>query len=162
MSVQISFQKGRNKPDTLSVRRSDGSVTWSQGHAGPAYHDLAHYAVETILQTSQGFFSIIDQGFAIDDFVLPRHQRPDALKGVNLPAEAMQVEYVVNRIQLEHFNGHEDSHFLSSLRQVLTEKNLPFPDRLTEPVVTQIRARYHALVAQWDALPPGESMTLDF
>lgn len=62
MSVQISFQKGHNKPDTLSVRRTDGSVTWSQGQAGPAYHDLAHYAVETVLQTTQGFFSIIDQG----------------------------------------------------------------------------------------------------
>jgi hypothetical protein len=89
MPVQISFQKGRDKPDTLSVRRSDGSVTWSQGQAGPAYHDLAHYAVETTLQTTQGFFGIIDQGFAIDDFVLPRHRRPDALKGANLPAEAM-------------------------------------------------------------------------
>jgi hypothetical protein len=162
MAVQISFQKGRNKPDTLSVRRSDGSVTWSQGHAGPAYHDLAHFAVETVLKTKQGFFSIIDQGFAIDDFVLPRHRRPDALKGINLPAEAMQVEYIVNRIQLEHFNGHEDPNFLPSLRQVLIEKNLPFPDSLTESAVAQIRARYQALVNQWDTLPPGGTMTLDF
>ena len=162
MSVQISFQKGRNKPDTLSVRRLDGSVTWSQGQAGPAYHDLAHYAVETIMQTTHGFFSIIDQGYAIDDFVLPRHRRPDALKGVNLPVEAMQVEYVVNRIQLEHFDGATDPDFLSSLQQALAEKDLPFPERLTDGMVQQIRDRYRALVRQWDDLPPGETMTLDF
>lgn len=161
MSVQISFQKGRNKPDTLSVRRSDGSVTWSQGQAGPAYHDLAHYAVETVLQTTQGFFSIIDQGFSIDDFVLPRHRRPDALKTSSLPDEAMQVEYVVNQIQLEPFNGADDPDFLSSLRQTLTQKSLPFPDRLTETALRQIRNRYRALVVQWNALPPGETMTLD-
>ena len=162
MAAQISFQKGRNKLDTLSVRRSDGSVTWSQEQAGPAYHDLAHYAVETVLQTTQGFLSLIDQGFAIDDFVLPRHRRPDALKIANLPDEAMQVEYVVNRIQLEQFNGAEDPDFLVSLRQVLTDKNLPFPDRLTPIRVQQIRDRYRDLVAQWNALPPGETMTLPF
>ena len=162
MPAQISFRKGRDKPHTLSVRRSDGSVTWSHGQAGPAYHDLAHYAVETVLQCKQAFLGIIDQGYDIDDFVLPRHRRPDALKIANLSAEALQVEYVVNRIQLEQFNGVEDADFLPSLRQTLADKNLPFPDQLTEATLQRIRERYRALAAAWDALPSGETMTLSF
>ena len=162
MTAQISFQKGRGKPDTLSVRRADGSVTWTQGNAGPAYHDLAHYIVETTLRCKQAFFGIIYQGYAIDDFVLPRHQRPDALKIANLPAEAMQVEYIVQQIQLEHFNGVEDPDFLSSLRQTLTDKNLPFPAQLNDSTLAQLRERFRALVAQWDALTPGETLTLPF
>lgn len=67
----------------------------------------------------------------------------------------------MNQIQLEPFNGADDPDFLSSLRQTLTRKSLPFPDRLTETALRQIRNRYRALVVQWNALPPGETMTLD-
>ena len=137
--MEISFQKGRGKPDTLSIRRLDGSVTWSRGQAGPAYHDVAHYAVETGLQFEKAFYGIIDQGFAIDDFVLPRHLRPDALKIANLPAEAMQAEYVVNQIQREPFDGTKEPDFLNVLRQMLTGNNTAYPEQLTEATLRDVR-----------------------
>ena len=47
--MEISLQKHSTKPSILKCVRNDGSVTWAKLHPGTETHDLAHFAVETVL-----------------------------------------------------------------------------------------------------------------
>ena len=101
MYLQITFKKHQNKPNTLSCTRQDGSKTWSKIHPGLAIHDLIHYAVETTLDFQNAFYGLLAQGFNIEDFSLPRAERPVELLPKNLPSEALYTEFLVGLFQME-------------------------------------------------------------
>ena len=49
LAVHVRLKKGRDGPDSLACVREDGTSTWRRIQRGLAFHDLAHYAVETEL-----------------------------------------------------------------------------------------------------------------
>lgn len=158
MNAFLSFRKEAAKPTVLTFRRSDGSQTWSMLRL-PIGHDLAHYAVETVLQLRQAFFGLLDQGFSTDDFELPRERRQQALLPANLPLEALQTEHIVALLQTEWACGRNVS-FTSDLMQSLTDKGLAYPHQLTAERLEEIRKTYSALMNQWDKLPAGQQLNL--
>ncbi|MEP7323268.1 MAG: hypothetical protein ABI761_15185 [Saprospiraceae bacterium] len=158
----IKFTKGdltaRSK---IICTRTDGSFTGASRHPGIELHDIIHYAVETILEFKQGFYGILDQGFQIEDFELPRHIRPAALIPSNLPIESIQSELLVNQLTMEVLqNPIED--FMEVFKKALEVNKLPFPDRLNESTLSKIRNLIDVIKNQWADIEEGKSMELIF
>ena len=61
--MQIRLKKGRDGPDSLACVREDGTSTWRRIQRGLAFHDLAHYAVETELGLTEGFYGLVASGW---------------------------------------------------------------------------------------------------
>ena len=55
----------------MSITRSDGSLCWAYLRENFEDHDLAHFAVETVLGFKDAFFGLIDLGYEIGDFEDP-------------------------------------------------------------------------------------------
>jgi hypothetical protein len=162
MLLTLQLKKGKGKPSTLTCIRADGSSTWTKLQRGMEMHDLAHYAVESELEFRDAFYGIVNRGFQVGDFELPRDRRPRELIPANLPVEAIQTEHIVNLLQIEYFNtGAEDPDFLANLANILEQYDLPFPEELDEAALQRIRKTYHDLVSRWMMLPPGEMLELE-
>ena len=162
MPLILTFKKNRNKPTILHFKRTDGTTTWTKLRPGLEAHDLAHYVIETVLGYKNAFYGLINQGYEVGDFEVPRSQRPEALIPVNLPLEAIQSEYIVNQLQTEYLGGYGQSpDFMETLAAALKEKALPFPSALTLDRLEEIRLQFHALLLQWHNLKEGEELALE-
>ena len=64
-TLTIRLTKGRDSRSVLTCTRPDGSTTWSKVSDYFPTHDLAHYAVETTLGISRGFYGLILEGWDI-------------------------------------------------------------------------------------------------
>lgn len=159
MNARLSFRKEAHKPPVFTFRRSDGSVVWSQLRNLPVGHDLAHYVVEKTLGFTRGFYGLLDQGFAPNDVELPRDKRPAELLPAHLPMEAHWAEHIVGLLQAEWVSGPNPA-FLSDLRQALTSRQLPFPDRLTDERLGDIRDQYFEVLYAWHTTEPGRQLDL--
>lgn len=159
MKLHIVFMKQIQKQNTLKIIRSDGSVSWTPIHPGLLDHDIAHYAVEQILQFNQAFYGLVGAGYEITDFELPKDQKPVGLR--QLPIQALQTEHLVNLLQVEHHNMGEPMDILAALEPIFQEAGLP-PMVDLENHLEEIRYRYHQLSRQWIALSPGSSLELAF
>lgn len=159
MEARISFRKEAGRPPVFTFRRSDGSLTWAKLRNLPIEHDLAHYAVEQTLRLRRGFYGLLNEGFTPDDFERPRFQRPSALLPANLPLEAQQAEHLVGLLQTEWLCGPLPN-LIDLLRLALEANGHTYPDQLTEATVDELRRRFRALLAQWQALPVGAELTL--
>ena len=160
-NMKIQFKKGKDKPSTLTCARDDGSNTWTKIHDNFEAHDLAHYAVETILGFDNAFYGLLAQGFNIEDFELPKNQRPNALIPSNLPVEALQTEHMVNLLMTE---AHENSSFdfIATLQQILDNDGIPFPEGLTPKSLDDIKNCFQKLMNDWNALKAGGTLDLTF
>jgi len=62
----IRIKKKGDGSAALSCLRADGSVTWQRqnGQQGRFFplHDLTHYAVETVLGHTRGFYGLVAKG----------------------------------------------------------------------------------------------------
>ena len=71
----IRIKKKSDGSAALSCLRSDGSVTWQRqdGALGRFFplHDLTHYAVESELGHSRGFYGLVAGGWNLTDFGKP-------------------------------------------------------------------------------------------
>ncbi|MEW7289126.1 hypothetical protein [Aquimarina sp. 2304DJ70-9] len=156
----IRLKKGIEKPSTLTCIRKDQSSTWSKLHKGTETHDLAHYAVEKIMGYTNAFYGILNEGYDIADFELPKNKRPEPLQPKNLHPSALQTEHIVNLLQVEFLNSGEDSNFIASLRSILEDDSIPFPEDLDNNKLNQIRQLYSELLFKWGALGDDEQLEL--
>ncbi|MEO5583293.1 MAG: hypothetical protein ABIR66_11415 [Saprospiraceae bacterium] len=158
----LKFTKGdlttRSK---LICTRNDGSFTSSMMHPGVELHDIIHYAVETILEFKLGFYGILDQGYQIEEFEIPRHRRPLALIPSNLPIESIQAEFLVNQLMMETLQG-PIADFMAVFIKALEANKIPFPDRLNETTLSEIRKLIETIKNQWATIEEGKSMELIF
>lgn len=161
MSLRISIKKQIHKPCILTITRSDGSSTWTKLHRGMETHDLAHYAVEKSLNFEHAFYGIINQGYQISDFELPKTQRPNAVKPENLNPEALITEHLVNLLEVEFLNSGLNTKLLNDLQQILNDTNLPFPKSLDEKMLESIRQLYHSLYNKWVNLEDDNTLYLE-
>jgi len=156
MMLRVQLHKKSKKKVILKCIRQDNSITWSKLYPNTEYHDLAHMAIEETLCFKNAFFGMIANGIHISDFELPEHQKPEALKGTNLPEESLITEHLVNLLMIEHFNASSPIDFLGQAQEILAENKLPFPGILTEETLTHIRAKYIQLITSWNAIPDDE------
>lgn len=162
MYLQIVFKKHKNKSNTLSCTRKDGSQTWSKIHPGIAIHDLIHYAVETTLDFQNAFYGLLAQGYNIEDFALPRAERPVALLPKNLPFEALYTEFVVGLFQMETLSNKPYLDFNGLLKDVYTEKGLEGFRPLKDEQLHDIRLKIKTLNQSWKETAYGKALVLEF
>jgi hypothetical protein len=141
------------RPDgggVLRCVRADGSVTWQKQtarHAAHfALHDLTHFAVETTLGSTQGFYGLIASGWDVED---------TTGKGARggLPPEAVEVERIVGLFDTERAGG---------TLWTAEEFNGFSPRAMTIEEIQQARARRSELFKKWFAIEPGEALELQY
>ncbi|MFT5890328.1 MAG: hypothetical protein ACI9Y7_000418 [Dokdonia sp.] len=154
--LTIQLYKHTNKPTILTCIRADKSETWSKLYPNTEYHDLAHIAVEETLGFKNSFFGMVASGVNITDFELPEHQKPDVLRGANLPRESLVTEHLVNLLTIEQFNTKENINFIEETQKILKENNLPFLRNLTEGSLRIIRTKFLHLISLWKHVKDGD------
>ncbi|MEM1221079.1 MAG: hypothetical protein AAGH79_19315 [Bacteroidota bacterium] len=159
-ALVLRFHKKSPSQSVLTVIRADGTITWSKLYPGMEVHDLAHYAIETELSLSDAFYGLLADGYDIQDFELPRDQRPVALIPANLPLVSLQVEYFVNLLLTELQHGSPITDFIEQLSKMLAEAKLPPLVSLDEPILDEIRKQLRVLLIRWKAVSLGEAMEL--
>ena len=100
----------------------------------------------------------MEKGFNINDFILPKEQRPIALKWENLPIEAQYSEIIVGAFQQLPVN--ED--FWTGLKMQLDHFNLSAFEKLTPSVYEAILLQINALRTNWEKLGFGQTLILKF
>ena len=140
----------------LRCVRPDGSETWQKQERHGAFfvtHDLTHLAVESILHCRQGFYGLIASGWSIDD---------TTGKGVRgaLPPEAGDVEAFVGLFDTERASA--TLWTADEFNEAMAIKTGGTARRLTSEDLAAIRRRRAELMAQWSALPRGDTLELSF
>lgn len=144
----------------FALHRGDGSFE-VQRNGNPFFpiHDLTHYAVESTLGLSHGFYGLVSQGWHLDDFGQPWPRGP-------LPLEALQVEHVVGLFDLERATGvlctAEEMNEQVGVSLDLTQAPTAGRFTLTAQHVEVVRASRAELVERWHATPPGGTLELTF
>lgn len=160
--MKIRLKKMQNKPSVLTCIRTDGSKTWVKMYPGIEAHDLGHYAVETILDFKNAFYGMVANGSNIEDFELPRDKRPEQVLPKNLDPEALISEHLVNLMITKIQSKDSTFDIIPSLKSILNEKMLCFPENLTKMEMDKILTLFQNLNKRWKQLPVGETMELEF
>lgn len=158
---KVQFIKKIRKESVIRFLRSDGTVTWRKIHPGTEDHDLAHYAVESELRLQRAFYGLLNAGIEIADFELPANLKPDLLWRDNMPYDAQVAEFIVNLLQTDRWNSDIGKDFISQLRQILEQRDITYPEDLTEDRLEKIRHVYTDLMARWNLTPEDSSLQLD-
>jgi len=161
MHLSVRLKKNADGTAALTCVRPDGSTTWhspkgAQGHFF-ALHDLTHYAVETTLGVSRGFYGVVASGWDISDFGKPE-------KRGQLPADAGWVELIVGFLDMERAMGEMYSAAdWNEKARLYYDTNGGQPVReLGDDELNAIRDRRRELFSLWAAVPPGGTLELDF
>jgi hypothetical protein len=157
----IRIKKKTDGSAALSCRRADGSVTWQRqdGRLGRFFplHDLTHYAVESVLGHSRGFYGLVAEGWDLADFGAPWPRGP-------IPPDAHPSELIVGFLDQERAAGVEWSaaDLNESAAAYYAQHGLPGACVLTDDELRQVRDRRRVLFAQWATLPAGETLELRY
>ena len=145
----------------LRCVRADGSVTW-QRHEGRnasffPLHDLTHYAVETTLGATGGFFGLVASGWDIADTSGKGARGP-------LPPEALLVEHLVGFLNAERASGSEwtAADFHAQAAQLVAQHGDAVGAAPTDDLLASIRARRRELFARWAAVDTDGTLELTF
>ena len=160
-ALAIHITKRPDGGSVLKCIRGDGSETWQKqtGHQAAFFplHDLTHYAVERELGIRDAFYGLIAAGWSIDDTT------GKGARGA-LPPDAVFVENVVGTLDTERASGTRwtAAEFNENTARFAANGGRPVPRQLTDDDLANIRRRRAELFAQWQALTPGQSITLEF
>ncbi|HEX2898361.1 MAG TPA: hypothetical protein VHS96_01455 [Bacteroidia bacterium] len=155
--MRIIFQKGIDGPDMLICHRDDGSTCQEKLSPGSAYHDVAHFVVESSLGLREGIWGKIAEGFSVAEYNLPNETRP-----FQISAEGYHAEFLATLIQSAVPSGTISAAYLDMLRQACTASGLPFPELPSETVLEELIADAQALTRAWEALAGGGELELEF
>ena len=157
----IEFAKRKDGNTVLRCIRDDGSSTWQRNENQHArffpLHDLVHYAVESELGFSQGFFGLITAGWNIDETT------GKSARG-RLPDEALEVEHFVASFMAE-WNSQTEwsaSDFNAQAATFAESRSLPSPRTMTDEELERVRNRFKDLCSRWRDLSEGETLRLEF
>lgn len=161
-SLTIRIKKNADGTAALSCTRADGTVTWqrqlgAQGRFFPL-HDLTHFAVETVLGHTRGFYGMVAGGWDISDFgpPWPRGRLPDDMDPSELIVGFLDAERASGvRWTAAEFNDKASIYY----RDHLPART---PPTLSDDDLTRIRQRRAELFAQWEAVAPGATIELQF
>src|SRR3954470_13925874 len=159
--IIVRIKKGSDGRTALSCIRADGTTTWQRQQGGQAAffprHDLTHYAIETTLGVTEGFFGLVASGWDMSDFGSPWP------RGV-LPPQANITELIVSFLDLERAGGDRTTgeEINRKVAEYCGEKRLPPQIPITEHDVAQVRRKRAELFAKWEAVAPGDAIELPF
>jgi hypothetical protein len=162
--LTIRLKRHADGSASITCTRADGTVTWQRqkGKLGVVFppHDLTHYVVETTLGYRHGFYGLIAEGWDISDFAVPWPRGP-------VPPEATEVELIVGFFDSERrspdrwtaaeFNAHAETFVLAG-----KHAGKIVPPVLADADIVRVRSARDEIVARWEALGPGETLTLEF
>ena len=155
--MEISFTKRGSKNHIISCKRKNGTVTWMHSSSFFITHDLCHYAVETKLSLKKAFYGMLADGTDINDFELPKEQRP-----FQLTEEAIIAEHLVNLLTIEYSQGRMEN-FIQTLKEGYIKENYVSESPEIEPEkIDDTRNLFEKLMKQWALVPEGDTMTLNF
>ncbi len=162
MKLQIRIKKEYKQPSTLSCTREDGSITYAKLQLDFEIHDIAHYVVEKQLQLKNAFYGLLCQGYQINDFMLPKKERPEALQPEKLPPEALATEHLVNLLTIDFVQSEQQMEVSKTLKSILDENSLAFPENPTGEKVLSMQKELAVLMAKWNALPYNQTLEMTF
>ena len=146
----------------LTCERADGSATVQRTHGDSAkffpFHDLTHFAVETVLTHRLGFYGLVCDGWQLTDFTQPGTSK-------RLPPESVAVEALVGLFDGERARGQRWTvvEFNDSLFSYLKNSRRDFmPRPFTDSELDRVRAEQARLAALWRELPLGETLVLSY
>ena len=155
--LRLELSKRNDGGTALRWVRANGTDAFQRHHGKTAQffplHDLAHYSVETVLGTRQGFFGLLADGWELADIGGKGPRGP-------LPPEAIVVEHLVGildrqrTISAVELNEHVE--LLVQTKAIATDR------RFSEQEVADVRELMDRAQAEWIALPPGGTMVLDY
>jgi hypothetical protein len=153
--MEILFTNSGDGASVLTCKRNDGSVTWKRTDPFFIYHDLCHYAVETVLPLKNAFYGMVGSGTDISEFDLPKEQR-----AVIITDEAVFAEHLVNLFVTDHVQGRIED--MQKMIISICGKNggAVFLPLLTTEKTEEVRNKYNELVRQWKSVPEKKSLQL--
>jgi hypothetical protein len=158
----IRIKKHADGSAALSCTRADGTVTWQRQQGAQAAffprHDLTHFAVETVLGYSRGFYGLVASGWNLTDFGAPWPRGP-------MPADTDPSELIVGFLDTERASGTRwtADEFNDKAAAYYREHNLEAAaPMLTDDDLARVRQRRAELFTQWDAVPAGGTIELSF
>ena len=155
--LSIRITKGRNGPAVLTCTRPDGSSTWTRVSDYFPTHDMTHFVVESTLQIPKAFYSLVLDGWDINDF---------SMKGAakTIPPQANLVEALVGRLQHDLMPGSEFTAESFNEEVVAVLEGIGNPERreVSQEELDTMRAILRDLLRQWSDLAPGESLEMSF
>ena len=165
--MQIRLKHHADGAVSLTCTRTDGSTTW-QRFTGPTamvmpVHDLTHYAVESTLGFTRGFYGLVAEGWAIQDFAKPWPRGP-------IPDEAREVELIVGFFDAERregvtWNADEFAAHAAVFIAAAEARGKTAPSAVRLPTAEQlvaVRAVCAELLTRWFAVEPGGELVLEF
>ena len=157
----IRIKKRTDGGAALSCERADGTSTWqrqdgAQGRFFP-WHDLTHYAVETVLGHRRGFYGLVSEGWNVTDFGAPWPRGP-------MPDDMDPSELIVGFLDVERAAGVEwtATDFNARARDYFVSRGVDRTLALTDEQLSAVRALRATLFARWSALPAGQTLELRF
>src|SRR5262245_13689008 len=157
--LRVQLSKRADGTAVLRCTRRDGTVTWQRydKHSNfYPFHDLRHFAVETMLGFRSGFYGLLADGWDIVD---------TGGKGPRgkLTSTSILVEHIVGLLDREQSGGAPPmsaAEFEEQLQIVLgSDPNRP---QLTDSQLTRVRNRVQELHNQWAATAAGSTLELTF
>ncbi len=155
--MQLRITKNRGKPHLLSYKRDNGTETWMSAGEFFVRHDLSHYAIEKTLSYATAFMGMLNNGMDIKDF----EDRDKRLR-IPLTTEGIYAENMANLFLMEIAQGG-----MEDMNQVIADSFIAMgcpvpPVRLSSAEITAVQSRLRQLLGDWDALPDGQTMILEF
>jgi hypothetical protein len=152
LTVKFTRKQARSR---LSCHRADGSST--AGDLGPQlpYHDLAHYVVESTLGIRRGFFGNIAAGCSIESLGDKRTIK-------TLGAEAWVAEVLARALISVQTGACHREQFAELVNSELAHLKIAAVEGLSVAGIDQMSDEFQRLAKQFDALAPGESLSLEF
>src|SRR5262249_32388657 len=157
--VRIEIRKTADGSGLLRCTRRDSSVCWQkQRRHGVhfAFHDLTHFAVETVLGYQDGFFGLLAQGWEMEDTTGKGARGP-------LPPGALEVETVVGTLDAERASGvlftEAEFNEMAAVQASTGGRSAPRP--LTNAEIQAVRKRRSELFREWREVKEGSALVLE-
>src|SRR5438552_1729678 len=157
--LRVQFTKRADGTVVLRCVRRDGSVTWQRHDKHAAFfsfHDLSHFAVETVLGFRAGFYGLIADGWDIAD---------TTGKGARgkLSPNSILVEHVVGLLDRERIGGAAPLSAADFNAQINEMAGIdPARSPLSDEQLRDFRTRIEELHTQWASVPSGSALELTF
>jgi hypothetical protein len=155
--MQIQLIKGGLGPDELCCVRRDGSKVRGTLQPNSVFHDIAHFVVEMQLLIPDGFWGMIAQGYALEDYDLPNELRP-----FQISDQGYRAEFLATLVQSATSTGQLSETYVEFLKRATLSANLPFPELPPAEILQQMIVDTQKLWKQWADLPAGSSLEMRF
>jgi hypothetical protein len=157
--MRVEIRKTADGSGLLRCTRRDGTVCWQkQRRHGVhfAFHDLTHFAVETVLGYRDGFFGLLAQGWEMEDTTGKGARGP-------LPAGALEVETLVGALDAERACGTllTTSEFNEMAALQALNGGRPAPRCLSDTEIQAVRKRRSELFREWQEVKEGSELVLE-